>query len=405
MKTKKRMLKWGGGRSLESHRLCRRTCRSAFTLVELLVVIAIIGVLIALLLPAIQAAREAARRMQCANHLKQIGIAVHNFHDTKDGLPPAGIGGRNSQTAHVAGFTRLSFWPLIYPFVEQQGLYSYFQTRGFRWSYGNPWWTTDNTASTQVMNDDIRKQFGGVPIYKCPSKRSTGVHITPSPSNVTTELYYGATGHPPYGPQSDYAIVFSFQLNAAAQQQVSTLNGGHWYEVNSYSTSPSTHHGPFRVSLLVLPTTSVDSENYNSWGPRDTMAWWQDGTSNQLLVGEKHLPPAYLGVCDTETRRGDCSYMGGGESYMPQMGRYVRHSTTPANEGDMTKSGIALARPDDDSTSTYSGQTSQAFGSAHPDIVNFLVGDGSVRSVSLTTPAQILAALGTVDDGTNVTLP
>ena len=97
--------------------------RSAFTLVELLVVIAIIGVLVALLLPAVQAARESARRTQCANHLRQIGLATLNYNDTYGRLPHGGY--TDSVTSNCPNTDR-SCWTWAYtilPYLEQKNLY------------------------------------------------------------------------------------------------------------------------------------------------------------------------------------------------------------------------------------------------------------------------------------------
>jgi prepilin-type N-terminal cleavage/methylation domain-containing protein len=90
-----------------------------FTLVELLVVIAIIGVLVALLLPAVQAAREAARRMQASNHLKQLALAMQNYHDVYNCLPPAVVTDKDGNALYSGRV-------LLLPFMEQQGLYEQF---------------------------------------------------------------------------------------------------------------------------------------------------------------------------------------------------------------------------------------------------------------------------------------
>ncbi|QDU28007.1 Type II secretion system protein G precursor [Anatilimnocola aggregata] len=102
----------------------RRTL-AGFTLVELLVVIAIIGVLVALLLPAVQTAREAARRTQCKNHFKQLGLALHNYHDIHKILPPA-IQFWNGDDARTSDNMRPNWVILILPYMEQLPLYESF---------------------------------------------------------------------------------------------------------------------------------------------------------------------------------------------------------------------------------------------------------------------------------------
>ena len=126
--------------------------RQGFTLVELLVVIAIIGILVALLLPAVQSAREAARRMQCSNNLKQLGLALHTYHETWDALPPM-RGGTNSSLGFPWVFDNTSVDSLsgivsLMPFMEQPNLYAQVETANMGpapWRR-TEWWETQVQA-------------------------------------------------------------------------------------------------------------------------------------------------------------------------------------------------------------------------------------------------------------------
>jgi len=128
-----------------------------FTLVELLVVIAIIGMLIALLLPAVQAAREAARRMQCTNHLKQVCLSIHNYHDVKKVLPVMGI----QRPGNTDTTRRFSITIDLCPFIEQSALYAAFES-----APSGGWGVHRDVAATDVRHDLMRTRIN---TYLCPS--------------------------------------------------------------------------------------------------------------------------------------------------------------------------------------------------------------------------------------------
>jgi prepilin-type N-terminal cleavage/methylation domain-containing protein len=162
--------------SIYRSKLLARRSASAFTLVELLVVIAIIGILIALLLPAVQAAREAARRTQCSNNLKQIGLAMHNYHDSKKGLPHGASGVQSS----TPGGTWAA---LILPFMEEQPLYDTFNFK---------------LPMTHALNAQARRLV--VPGYFCPTDPGAAEpvnskhHAIPVVQNVSRISYFGSLG-------------------------------------------------------------------------------------------------------------------------------------------------------------------------------------------------------------------
>lgn len=128
-------------------RSARRRPRVGFTLIELLVVIAVIAILIALLLPAVQQAREAARRTQCKNHLKQIGLAIHNYHDVYTTFPNANCGG-----LAFSSLSGASLFASILPMIDQSSAYNLYDF---------------TKANTDPANQQVVSQR--LPFYLCPT--------------------------------------------------------------------------------------------------------------------------------------------------------------------------------------------------------------------------------------------
>ena len=319
--------------------MCRLSAKkkSGFTLVELLVVIAIIGILIALLLPAVQAAREAARRTQCANNLKQIGLAVHTFHDANGGVPPAYLSG----TGHATWLV------LIMPYLEQGNLY---QTSNVEWQY---YGLRDSSIQTQVS------------FYYCPSRRS------PPQLSVTGDGR-GTVPHRP-GALADYA-----------------LNGGDGVHIPWYQ-GPWGGNGMGRNTRIGLPNGGLGPTSgtlvgqtphlhYSGWEIQRTFEEVTDGLSNTLLAGDKYIRPLNLG----EGGWGDNSF------YNDDHGAVHSRIAGP---------GFPIVRSPNDPI-IISDVAEWSFGSFHNGgSCQFAIGDGSVRAIEPTINTTILGYLAVINDG------
>jgi prepilin-type N-terminal cleavage/methylation domain-containing protein len=314
----------------------RRSHRtSGFTLIELLVVIAIIAVLIALLLPAVQQAREAARRTQCRNSLKQIGLALHNYHDTSSCFPPGNVIPEPGTTLRGA-----SWLTRILPMLDQGAAYGQMVFTGTDWTMqnGNPNknWAVTNTLRVAALN--------------CPSS-TLPTTMTQTSTSGTTAL--GA-------PTSLTYQIASYVGIAGSYDDAST---------GVCCPSPSTWTGYYRSNYNGMIIAS--NGTYSAARPV-RMADVIDGSSNTAVVGEESGPDSVCGVSTKDCRAGSHdggAWSGGAGSDTDWwLNMTIVRSPINSTQGE---------NGNEQSYYRHTRLTSQHVGGAH-----ILFGDGAVRFLS-----------------------
>lgn len=296
--------------------------RRGFTLIELLVVIAIIAILVSLLMPAVQQAREAARRAQCKNNLKQIGLALHNYHDVFRTFPPGNI-----TMGPCCGTKSLINWAIsILPYIDQTNL--------------------QNIYDFNLPNEDPANQKAlqqSIPVYNCPSDINAGQKLRPaSGPRSSGQLWamssyrgmggvgYAFGGGYPYRRQWDSSDILNG--NATAQKRGML----HWCGGIPRQGSFRGKYGPVKMADVL------------------------DGSSNTLFVGEFHTM--------SRPRRGTFW----GYTYTS----YVLSCATPESR---------TLLPDYDRCASLgnSNPCKRGWGALHAgNTINFLLADGSVRPIS-----------------------
>lgn len=318
--------------------------RRAFTLIELLVVIAIIAILIALLVPAVQKVRDAAARTQCANNLKQIGLALHNYHDAYNWFPPGCQPDLNA-TGGVQASWGSSWKVFILPYLDQLPI---FQAWVFQNSSGY-----NNSANTMLVNNVT------IQAYRCPS-----------------------TNLPKF---------YSSSNNGGSIEMFTTYTGISGSAADSASYASSGNAGIVSGSGILYPNSQVQLTQIT------------DGSSNTIMVGEQssHLRDVngnpitggYSGITSqgphgwTMGANGDNrvppNYQNGGDNRSFNC-TTVRYQINQIGMTNVCSAGTC------DNTGTNIPLSSQHMGGA-----NMLFADGTVHFLQNSTPLNILQALCT----------
>ena len=313
--------------------------RYAFTLIELLVVIAIIAILIGLLLPAVQKVREAASRMSCQNNLKQIALAAHNYESANSVLPPGSLGPCLTCTPASTGFFDGQWFgslTLILPYLEQENIYRQLTvskdvnsilTPSISTSAATPWWR---------VNPDYSLAFSKIKMFRCPSDPITGtsgttngamIAVGPAPPYPTASITGGYFGG---GNTLDLGLTNYVGVGGALGRASEVVT-------SSPFDGPGVNLGTYEGILANRSKTSIVSIT--------------DGTSNTLMFGEG------LGCEATGTTKSfKWAWMGVGA--MPLKFGLAPNGGAGANVGGWNY-----------------------FSSAHTGIVQFAMGDGSVRGL------------------------
>lgn len=360
-----------------------------FTLVELLVVIAIIGVLIALLLPAVQAAREAARRVQCKNHLKQLGLAVLN-HESAQGYLPSGGWGWAWAGDPDAGYGKDQPGGWYYNLLE------YMELGNIR-SIGS-----DGSASNitqQQMDDGALRIATPVSGFVCPSRRTSDTYVYDHLplANITLQADQGYVARNDYaGNGGDRAAgvstaEFSWVGNDVPVGGAHTLPGE---RLGSSTDRLAANLDVYRNYMLTFDTRVPSLREpikgcTGTIGAASTLKLRQieDGTSNTAFLGEKHVYVENYDAGESAPAQNWGNDQGWDVGYDHDNIRWFMSPPKPdtwiPNPGVYEQPIVAH----------------QVFGSAHPGGCHFLMLDGSVHSISYEVDLSVYHLIGNRADG------